>query len=185
MSCAARQMSISDITSTKLHSRRRSRFKIKDPDRKRRWEAIVAHAEKWWVLGTLAVLLALARPAAADLAVTANDSHTTNIDGVAGPAKDPRPDTVSIIDVSQYPPKLVETVHAPTIVFGAPTSIWISPDESFVIVIAATKIEPQNPDRIVPDDRVSVISLKISYREKQAYVAAPAQVVQQVTAGEG
>jgi len=127
------------------------------------------------LLGTLAALLELARPAAADLAVTANDSHSTNVDGVVGPARNPPPDTVSIIDLAQYPPKVIATVSAPTSVVGAPTSIWISPDESFVIVTAATKIEPQNPDRIVPDDRVSVIDLK----------ASPPRVVQQVASGEG
>jgi DNA-binding beta-propeller fold protein YncE len=135
----------------------------------------VAHADKWGLLGMLAALLALAMPAAADLAVTANDSHSTNVDGVVGPARNPPPDTVSIIELAQYPPKVIATVAAPTSVVGAPTSIWISPDESFVIVTAATKIEPQNPDRIVPDDRVSVIDLK----------ASPPRVVQQVTSGEG
>ena len=136
---------------------------------------VVAHIEKWCLLGTFAALLAFAEPAAADLAVTANDSHSTNVDGVVGPAKNPPPDTVSIIDLAQYPPKVIATVAAPTSVVGAPTSIWISPDESFVIVTAATKIEPQNPDRIVSDDRVSVIDLK----------ASPPRVVQQVTSGEG
>ena len=123
----------------------------------------------------LGALIAFAPPALADFAVTANDAHTTNVDGVAGPAKDPPPDTVSIIDVGQYPPKVIETVKAPTSVVGAPTSIWIAPDESYVLVTAATKIEPQNPDRIVPDDRVSMIDLKTS----------PPRVVQQVNAGEG
>jgi DNA-binding beta-propeller fold protein YncE len=121
-----------------------------------------------------AALIASA-PALGDLAVTANDAHTTNVDGVAGPAKNPPPDTVSIIDVGQYPPRVLATVAAPTSVVGAPTSIWIAPDESFVLVTAATKIEPQNPDRIVPDDRVSVIDLKTS----------PPRVVQQVNSGEG
>jgi DNA-binding beta-propeller fold protein YncE len=121
------------------------------------------------------MVAALARPVAADLAVTANDSHSTNVDGVVGPAKNPPADTVSIIDVAQYPPKVIATVAAPASVVGAPTSIWISPDESFVIVTAATKIEPQNPDRIVPDDRVSVIDLK----------ASPPKVVQQINSGEG
>jgi DNA-binding beta-propeller fold protein YncE len=126
-------------------------------------------------VGAFAIAAALARPVAADLAVTANDSHSTNVDGVVGPARNPPPDTVSIIDVAQYPPKVITTVAAPTSVVGAPTSIWISPDESFVIVTAATKIEPQNPDRIVSDDRVSVIDLK----------ASPPKVVQQITSGEG
>ena len=126
-------------------------------------------------LGALAIMATLARPVAADLAVTANDSHSTNVDGVVGPARNPPPDTVSIIDIAQYPPKVIATVAAPTSVVGAPTSIWISPDESFVIVTAATKIEPQNPDRIVPDDRVSVIDLK----------ASPPKVIQQINSGEG
>jgi DNA-binding beta-propeller fold protein YncE len=131
-------------------------------------------------LGLLSALAAAAlvvssRPASADLAVTANDAHSTNVDGVVGPANHPPPDTVSIIDVGQYPPKVVASVNAPTSVVGAPTSIWIAPDESYVIVTAATKIEPQNPDRIVSDDRVSVIDLK----------ASPPRVVQQVNSGEG
>jgi DNA-binding beta-propeller fold protein YncE len=122
-----------------------------------------------------AAFIAWAQPAGADLAVTANDSHSANVEGVVGPAKNPPHDTVSVIDVAQYPPKVVATVEAPTSVVGAPTSIWIAPDESFVIVTAATKIEPQNPDKIVSDDRVSVIDLKTS----------PPRAVQQVTAGEG
>jgi DNA-binding beta-propeller fold protein YncE len=135
----------------------------------------MARSNIGWLLGAFTVLGALGTPAAAELAATANDSHSTNVDGVMGPAKNPPPDTVSIIDLAQYPPKVIGTVAAPTSVVGAPTSIWISPDESFVIVTAATKIEPQNPDRIVPDDRVSVIDLETS---------SP-RVVQQITAGEG
>jgi hypothetical protein len=80
-------------------------------------------------LGALAAaLVALAGSALADLAVTANDSHSANVDGVMGRAKNPLPDTVSIIGVGQYPPKVVATVEAPTSVVGAPTSIWIVPD---------------------------------------------------------
>jgi DNA-binding beta-propeller fold protein YncE len=122
-----------------------------------------------------AAFLALGQPALADLAVTANDNHSANIDGVVGPARNPPPDSVSIIDLGQYPPKVVATVAAPASVLGAPTSVWISPDESLVLVTAASKIEPQNPDRIVPDERVSVIDLKTS----------PPKLVQQVTSGEG
>ena len=122
-----------------------------------------------------AAFLLTARPAPADVAVTANDSHSENVDGVLGPAKNPPPDSVSIIDLAQYPPKVIATIAAPTSVVGAPTSIWIAPDESYAIVTAATKVEPQNPDRIVPDDRVSVIDLNPS----------PPRVVQQVVSGEG
>ena len=80
-----------------------------------------------------------------------------------------------IIDVSAYPPKVVATVEAPTSVVGPPLSIAIAKDESYAIVTAASKLDPQNPEKIVPDDRVTVIDLKVS----------PPKVVQQATAGEG
>jgi DNA-binding beta-propeller fold protein YncE len=139
-------------------------------------EEMMDSSPRGWATAAVAIaLIALPGSASADLAVTANDSHTVNVNGVAGPAKNPLPDTVSIIDVAQYPPKAVATVEAPTSVVGAPTSIWISADESYVIVTAATKIDPQKPDKIIPDNRVSVIDLK----------ASPPKLVQQVTAGDG
>jgi DNA-binding beta-propeller fold protein YncE len=122
-----------------------------------------------------AVLVALAGPASAELVVTANDNHSVNANGVMSAAKNASPDTISVIDVAKYPPKVVATVEAPTSVVGAPTAIWIAPDESYAIVTAATRIDPQNPDKIVPDNRVSVIDLK----------ASPPKVVQQVAAGNG
>jgi DNA-binding beta-propeller fold protein YncE len=126
--------------------------------------------------GPLALVLApLAGPASADIATTANDNHTVNNNGVSGAAKNPPPDSVSIIDVSSYPPKVTATVEAPASVVGPPLSIAIAKDESYAIVTAATKIDPQNPDKIVPDNRVTIIDLK----------ASPPKSVQQVTAGDG
>src|SRR5437762_7901953 len=125
--------------------------------------------------GALAGLLLLASPAAADIAVVAVDNHTVNPNGVTGPAKNPPSDHVAIVNVAAFPPKLVGTVEAPTSVVGAPTAIWIAPDESWLIITAASKIDPANPDKIIEDDRVSVVDLK----------ASPPKVVQQVTAGKG
>ncbi len=131
---------------------------------------------RWLLLFVSAAAACLAaRPAAADLAVVANDNHSVNVNGELAAAKNPPPDSVAIVDVARFPPRLIATVEAPASVVGSPTSIWISPDESWVIVTAATKIDPQNPDKIIPDDRVSVIDLKSS----------PPKVVQQVEAGKG
>ncbi len=114
-------------------------------------------------------------PAAADLAVVALDNHTVNVSGVSGPAKNPPPDAVAIVDIGQFPPKVLARVEAPASVVGAPTSIWIAPDESWVIVTSASKIDPRNPDKIIEDDRVSVIDLKSS----------PPRVTQTIEAGKG
>ncbi len=129
----------------------------------------------WVVLALAGTLVALARPASADVVVTANDSHSVNVNGVMSPAKSPPPDSVSIIDVSTYPPKLVAKVDAPTSVAGPPASIAIAKDESYAIVTAATKLDPENPEKIVPDNRVTVIDLK----------ASPPKVMQKTTAGNG
>ena len=134
------------------------------------------HAKPGWPLLALATAFLLtAGAAAADIAATANDSHTVNTNGVSGPAKNAPADTVSIIDVSAYPPKVVATVEAPASVVGPPMSIAIAKDESYAIVTAATKLDPHNPDKIVPDNRVTVIDLK----------ASPPKAVQQLNAGDG
>jgi DNA-binding beta-propeller fold protein YncE len=130
-----------------------------------------AHLAKM-LLGAVAALALFAQPAAADIVVTANDNHSVNTNGVMGPAKNGAPDNVSIVDVKQFPPRLIGTVDVPTSVVGAPTAIWIAPDESWLIVTAATKLDG---DKIVDDDRVSVVDLKSS----------PPQVTQTVNAGKG
>ena len=118
--------------------------------------------------------IAVAMPAAfADVALTANDSHSVNVDGVMSPAKNPPPDSISIIDVSVYPPKLVGKVDVPTSVVGPPLSIAVAKDESYAIVTAATKLGEDG--KLGPDNRVAVIDLK----------ASPPKVIQQTTAGEG
>jgi DNA-binding beta-propeller fold protein YncE len=119
----------------------------------------------------------LAAPASADLVVVAVDNHSVsvNVNGVMGPPKSPPPDLMAIVDVKSYPPKLVGTVEAPTSVVGAPTAVWIAPDESWAIITAATKIDPQDATKIIDDDRVSVIDLK----------ASPPKVTQTIEAGKG
>ncbi len=114
--------------------------------------------------------------ARADIVVSSNDGHTVVDDKgtLVAPAK-PMPDTVSIIDVSHYPPTVKDTIEVPGSVVGPPTAVWVAPDESWAIVTSATKADPQGPNGISPDDRVSVIDLTTS----------PPKVVQSLTSGVG
>jgi DNA-binding beta-propeller fold protein YncE len=106
------------------------------------------------------VISLLAAPAFADLVVVAVDNHSVNVNGVMGPPKSASPDLMAVVDVKSFPPKLVGTVEAPTSVVGAPTAVWISPDESWAIITAASQIDSADPTKIIDDDRVSVIDLK-------------------------
>src|SRR5258706_15652643 len=60
-----------------------------------------------------AALVLLARQSAADIAVIANDNHTVNTNGVAGPAKNGPPETASGGHRAKIPPRLSPTLGAP------------------------------------------------------------------------
>jgi DNA-binding beta-propeller fold protein YncE len=108
----------------------------------------------------LAALFSIAVPVAAQLAVSANDNKQINVAGVGSVVPNAAPDTVSVIDIGVFPPRLVGEVQAPASVVGPPTSVAVAPDESFVLVTAATKKDPANPAKVVVDNRLSVIDLK-------------------------
>jgi DNA-binding beta-propeller fold protein YncE len=111
----------------------------------------------------------------AQLALSANDNKVVLIDGTSTVVQNPAVDTVSVIDLKQYPPRLVAEITAPTSVVGPPLSVAITPDESLALVTAAAKIDPGDPKKQIPDNRVSVIDLK----------ASPPQVIATLEAGKG
>ena len=100
--------------------------------------------------------------ASAQLAVSANDGKVMLVDGVNTPSPNPQPDTVSIIDLRVFPPKIIGEVRAPTSVAGPPHSVAIAPDQSIALVTASSKIDPANPRQAIQNDQVSVIDLQSS-----------------------
>ena len=127
------------------------------------------------VCGALAATLFLLTSGVADaqLAVSANDAKVSLVDGVTVTNAHPAPDTVSIIDLNVFPPRLLATVEAPASVIGPPQSVAIAPDESFALVTGATKIDPADPTKTAPNDALTVIDLKTR------------KVVATLTAGQG
>ena len=59
-----------------------------------------------------------AEPGSAEIAISSNDNHTVLVNGVQVAAKNPSPDTVSVIDLAHYPPRIISTVEAPGSVVG-------------------------------------------------------------------
>src|SRR5215831_5064983 len=120
------------------------------------------------MLGRTPVLLA-------QIAVSANDNKLMLVNGVATVMQTPAPDTVAIIDLKQFPPKIIAEIEAPASVVGPPLSVAITPDESLALVTAAMKIDPNDATKQVPDNRLSVIDLK----------ASPPAVIATVETGKG
>lgn len=113
--------------------------------------------------------------ARAEIILSANDAHSLNINGVSRTATDGAPDTLSVIDMAQKPPKIIASVNAPTSVNGPPMAVALSHDESFAIVTSANKVDPANPGKAIGDDQVTVIDLK----------ASPPKIIQTTKAGVG
>src|ERR1051325_7383682 len=123
----------------------------------------------------LAALPLVAATASAQIAVSANDNKAVLVNGVNSVPDNPAPDTVAIIDLNAKPPKLIGEVKAPTSVVGPPNSVAVSRDESFALVTGAMKLDPANPKKLIPDNKLSVIDLK----------ANPPAVVQTLESGPG
>ena len=124
---------------------------------------------------SLAALMSLSSGASGELALSANDGKAVLIDGVNAVPANPPPDSVTVIDLNATPPKVIAEIPAPASVIGPPSSVAIARDESFALVTGASKIDPADPKKTVPDDKLTVIDLK----------ASPPKVTAQLQAGKG
>jgi 6-phosphogluconolactonase (cycloisomerase 2 family) len=124
---------------------------------------------------SLAALMSLSSGASGELALSANDGKAVLIDGVNAVPANPPADSVTVIDLNATPPKVIAEVAAPASVIGPPSSVAIARDESFALVTGASKIDPADPKKTVPDDKLTVIDLK----------ASPPKVTAQLQAGLG
>ena len=114
------------------------------------------------LLAALAAGLLLAAPTArAELAVSANDAKVKLIDGKVTVQQSPPADTVTFIDLRSTPPKVLAEIEVPNSVVGPPFNVAVSPKEDIALVASSTKIDPADPSKQTPDDRVTVIDLSL------------------------
>src|SRR5262249_2584060 len=98
--------------------------------------------------------------AAAQIAVSSNDGKVVLNNGTVSVPASPVDDTVTVIDLGVSPPKVIAEFKAPSSVTGPPQNVAVAPDESFALVAATMKLDPADPKKQVPDNRLSVIDLK-------------------------
>jgi DNA-binding beta-propeller fold protein YncE len=111
--------------------------------------------------GVCLALSLAAAPAWAQIAVSSNDHKVTQENGVTKNVANPPPDSITILDLGASPVKVVGTIaDVPGSVVGPPLSVAITPDESLALVASSSKLDPADPTKLVPDDRITVIDLK-------------------------
>ncbi len=116
--------------------------------------------------------LALGPGAQARLAISGNDGAQVQKGEDIGET----PDSVSVIDLAVYPPKVIGDVKVPASMIGPPEAVVVARDDSFAIVTAAQKYNPADPLHAADDDKVSVIDLSTPSKPK---------VLQTIAAGPG
>lgn len=105
--------------------------------------------------------LGFAATAWAEMAVVAVDAKVDRVKGKQIMVENGSAlDNVTILDLKANPPKVIGEVPAPTNVSGPPTTIAVAPDESIALVTSHSKVDPQDPKKLVADNRVTVIDLK-------------------------
>lgn len=105
------------------------------------------------LLATIGTLLPIS--ASAQIAVSANDGKQLR----PGEAATTRtPDTVSVIDLHSYPPKVIGMVQAPASMIGPPASVAVARDGSFALVTAAQRLNAAGELEL--NDTLSVIDLR-------------------------
>lgn len=110
------------------------------------------------VTGAL-ILAAYGSQAAAEVAVSANDGKQNLINHVVAVPSPLEQDSISVIEVGAQP-RVLATLPAPASVTGPPTSVAVTPDESLALVTAARKLGPGSPPTLVPDNVMTVVTLK-------------------------
>jgi DNA-binding beta-propeller fold protein YncE len=95
----------------------------------------------------------------AQIAVSSNDNKATWVDGVNVVPVNPRPDTVSILDLSPRVPRVIGELTAPGGWSAPPQSVAVAPDESIALVTSSARLDPSDRRRTVFNDALSVIDL--------------------------
>ena len=108
------------------------------------------------------MLLLSALPVRAQIAVSANDATEILVDGVRVMVANAPPDTVTLIDLSARPPKIVAELNAPSSWSGPPQMIAVTPDESIALLSNSLKVNPADPTKTMQDNKISVIDLNSS-----------------------
>lgn len=135
--------------------------------------AILTVLTDFWILLGVSILVSLTW--AGHLVVSANDGKYPQVDGAYKVADPPEPDTLTILDVSSFPPKVVaeiEVMHGPA---GPPNGVALTPDEKLALVSNTNKIDPKDKTKVVPEHTLQIVDLESS----------PPKVISRLSLGRG
>jgi DNA-binding beta-propeller fold protein YncE len=106
------------------------------------------------------------------IVVTGNENKIDLTGGGQRVIPNAAPDSVSILDFSQFPPRMTTLMDVPNTVIGPPSNIAISPDGTLALVANSLKLDSVSATGWSPENYVHLIDL----------TSSPPKVIGRVTA---
>lgn len=119
-------------------------------------------------------VLVLSSPCSAQLVISGNENKIDLSGGAQQTVPGAKPDSLTFLDFATFPPKVQHVIGVSNTVIGPPSNIAITPDRRVALVADSLKIDPADPSKTVPANRVHIVDLTVS----------PPKVVGSCTAGE-
>ena len=126
----------------------------------------------FWVIGACAVAQTTTPATAADLIVSANDAKYVRAAGADPYPEGVGPDTLTVIDVSSFPPVVKATVEVQHTIAGPPQGVAITPDGRLAIVSGPNYYD-RAEKKVVLENFLQVVDL----------AASPPRIIDKVDVG--
>jgi DNA-binding beta-propeller fold protein YncE len=107
----------------------------------------------------LACLIAPVPTARAQIVISGNEAKVDLTSGTQKVLPNPGPDSLSILDFAQFPPKVTHIMGVPNSVVGPPSNIAISPDGKVALVANSIKADPSAAAGWSPESYVQIVDL--------------------------
>jgi DNA-binding beta-propeller fold protein YncE len=106
--------------------------------------------------------------------ISGNENKIDLTSGVARVIPDAAPDSLSVLDFSEFPPRVENVVGVPNTVIGPPSNIAITPDGRTALVGNSVRLDAGSSTGFVPESQIHVVNLE----------SRPPRVVSTVAAGQ-
>ncbi|QDU81642.1 Lactonase, 7-bladed beta-propeller [Polystyrenella longa] len=121
------------------------------------------------------ISLGIVNGADAQLMLSGNENKIDVHTGAARvvPGSHPEAGSISILDFSQFPPRVEHLPGIENTVVGPPSNIAITPNHELALIASSLKIDPNDETQYAPDDLIHVLDL----------TTEPPQVIQEIHYG--
>lgn len=108
----------------------------------------------------LGVLCCLPLTAWGQLVISGNENKIDLTSGAPMVVPNAEGDSISLIDFSDFPPKVEHLYGIENTVIGPPSNIAIAPSGELALIANSLRIDPLNPTQYVPNNQIHVLDLK-------------------------